>query len=81
MKGFTPTINPLECWENDPELIEVHAQHLVRAFEEILQDTKLTNYMRAILKPCIYVLLTLHDCNLKDLQTFLRGNNKRFIEI
>jgi len=33
--------------------IELYTQQLVLVFEEIIPDIKLSNYMKAILTPCI----------------------------
>jgi len=75
-KWNTPTINPLECWSNDANEIEVKANQLVRAIQEMIPEAKLTNYMRAILKPCIYVLLTLKTCTFENLQEFMWDENE-----
>ena len=56
-KNHTPTMNPLECRHTNAVAKEIQANQLVRAIEEMIPDTKLSNHMRAILKPCIYVLL------------------------
>lgn len=70
-KGHTPTINPLECWDKKLLDIEIKSNQLVRAIEEMIPDVKLSNHMRAILKPCIFVLLTLHTSTFEDLQELL----------
>ena len=75
-KGHTPTINPLECWDKKLLDIEIKSNQLVRAIEEMIPDVKLSNHMRAILKPCIFVLLTLHTSTFEDLQEFLWENNQ-----
>jgi len=71
MKGYTRTINPLECRDTDPDLIELQAQNLVRAFESLVPDAKLSAYMRTLLKPCLFVLLSNSDSNLYDLKQLL----------
>ncbi len=57
LKGFVATINPLEFWSTDIREKELYANHLVDAFEEMLDESSLTTHMKALLKPCIYVLL------------------------
>lgn len=79
-KDYTPTLNPLECWETNPIHIEIRANQLMRVFEEMIPDAKLSNYMKAVLKPCLYVLLKLHTCSLHDLQEFLTNEESIFIE-
>lgn len=37
----------------------------------MIPEAKLSNYMKTILKPCVYTLLTRKTANLKDLQNFL----------
>lgn len=74
-KWHTPTINPLECRLKEPLEIELMANQLVTAFQEMIPDSKLSNQMKTILKPCIYVLLSLNTCNLVHLQEFMNDKN------
>jgi hypothetical protein len=46
----------------------------------MLPDAKLSNYMRALLHPCLYTLLTLKTATLVDLQDLLQGKNEYLIE-
>jgi len=57
----------------DPLLWKDHTFCLnpFEAIEELLPDTKLSTNMKALLKPCIYVLLSVQWSSLKDLQNFL----------
>jgi hypothetical protein len=80
LRGYCFTINPLEFRSNDKAEKELYANHLVEAFEEILSDTKLTNHMKALLKPCLYVLIGLKNCSLLDLQDMLIGKRGDLIE-
>jgi len=64
-------LNPLECRLTDPLEIELVANQLVTAFEEMIPDARLSNQMKAVLKPCLYVLLSLHTSTLEDLQEFM----------
>jgi len=57
-KGHTPVVNPLECDAKNALDIEIQANQLLRAIQEMIPDAKLSNYMRAILKPCLYVMLS-----------------------
>jgi len=43
------------------------------AIQEMIPDARLTNFMKAILKPVIYVLLSLHTCSLRDIQDFMKA--------
>jgi len=61
----------MECRERNSLDREIKANQLVRAIQEMIPDAKLTNFMRAILKPVIYILLSLNTSTLADIQTFL----------
>lgn len=56
-KNYTPCLNPFEFENRDSVSIELYIQQLITVFEEIIPDTKLSNYMKAILAPSIGVLL------------------------
>jgi len=79
-KSFTPTINPLECRLKTPRELDIQTNQIVRALEEMLPDAKLSLTMRAIIKPCIYTLLSLHTCTLEDLQAFLGDTAQTLLE-
>gem|GEM_PF-2505495 len=79
-KTHTPTINPLECRFKTPRELDIQTNQLVRALEEMLPDDKLSNTMRAIVKPCIYVLLSLQTCTLENLQAFLADTSQIRVE-
>ena len=79
-KWNTPTINPLQCWETNSLDIEIQANQLVMAIQEMIPDARLTNFMKAILKPVIYVLLSLHTCSLRDIQDFMKAEEWERIE-
>ena len=53
----TPCINPFELRERTKESIELHTQQLTRVFSEMIPDARLTNYMKAVLKPCLATIL------------------------
>lgn len=40
----------------------------------MIPEARLTNYMKALLKPCIYTLLKMNSCTLQDLQDFMSKN-------
>jgi len=79
-KNHTPTINPLECRDKNPADIEIKANQLVIAIQELIPDAKLSNYMKAILKPCLFVLLSKKTATLEDLQEFLWEDNQFRLE-
>lgn len=74
--GHTFRINPLQPPPNStPQEREVIAQQLVGAFEELLKGGAggtLSVNMRALLMPCIVVLLDDGNKTLIDLQNFMR---------
>jgi len=79
-KGNTPTINPLQCRKTNSLDIEIQANQLVMAIQEMIPDARLSNFMKALLKPVIYVLLTLHTCSLKDIQSFMQQEKGEWVE-
>lgn len=78
--GHSWRINPLQPPEGStPEEREVIAQQLVGAFEELLKGgagSSLTVNMRALLLPCLIVLLDAGDKTLVHLQDFLRDETE-----
>lgn len=71
-EGYTATINPLELWSRSLRDIEITTQSLVNVFEELIPDARLTNYMKALLNPCIATLLSLKTSSITDLKDFMR---------
>jgi len=69
--GLTPCINPFELSDYNKTNIELHTQQLTRVFEELIPDAKLTNYMKAVLKPCLTTLLSSRSSSMEDLKDFL----------
>src|SRR5512132_1693314 len=69
--GFSPVINPLQVSDRSPENIDLMAQLFVSAFNEIMDDSKLTLNMKVLLHPCVSVLMELGDASLPDLQYLL----------
>ncbi|MEZ4950649.1 MAG: hypothetical protein R2784_14880 [Saprospiraceae bacterium] len=63
-KGHDTCINPLEVRDNSKR-VELTTQQLVRVFGEMIPEARLTNYMKALLKPCIYTLLKMKTCTLQ----------------
>lgn len=75
-------MNPLEIPDKSEENIELYTQQLVRVFEEMIPDAKLSNYMRAILTPCIATLLHYGSTDLTHLQQFMsKSHSHKWIEI
>jgi|TARA_A100000171_G_C2139707_1_gene153904 Type IV secretory system Conjugative DNA transfer len=71
-QNHTPAFNPLDL----PEGVnaDVYAQQLVSAFEHLLEGDgghSLTVNMRALLLPCLKVLLKMEGATLLDLQRFM----------
>ena len=73
-------INPLDCFTKNSLDIEIQANQLLKAIEEMIPDAKLTNFMRAILKPCLYVLLTHRTATFLDLQEFLMQEDGHWVQ-
>jgi hypothetical protein len=69
--GFSPVINPLQVSDRSPENIDLMAQLFVSAFNEIMDDSKLTLNMKVLLHPCVSVLMELGDASFPDLQCLL----------
>ena len=61
----------MECRERNSLDIEIKANQLVRAIQEMIPDAKLTNFMKAVLKPVVYILLSINTSTIADIQTFL----------
>lgn len=71
-EGHTVTINPLELRSWSLRDIEITTQSLVGVFEELIPDARMSNYMRALLNPCIATLLSLKTASITDLKDFMR---------
>lgn len=83
-KGYTPSFNPLTL----PNSInpDVYAQQLVSVFEQLLDGdggNTLTVNMRALLLPCLKVLLKMNGATLLDLQRFMAKDERatKYIEL
>lgn len=75
-----PCFNPMECRERNSLDIEIKANQLVRAIQEMIPDAKLTNFMKAVLKPVVYILLSINTSTIADIQTFLWQEEWHFVE-
>lgn len=73
-------MNPLECRVKEERDIELRANQIVTAFEEMIPDAKLSNQMKAVLKPCVFVLLSLKTATFEDLQEFMSENSQRWVK-
>jgi len=80
-KWHTRVINPLECDAKTSLDMEIQANQLMRAIQEMIPEAKLSNFMRAILKPCLYVMLSKYGTNLSDLQDMLMQEEWHWIEL
>lgn len=77
-----PTVNPLDIRDKSPQNVDITAQALFEAFEQILDNTSLTVQMEALLIPCLTVLLLRPDSTLLDLQRFMNDErNSDFVEL
>lgn len=72
--NLTPTINPMRMKNISENSIEVLAQELIYAFENIL-ETEFSNNMEALLTPLIYTLLRKGDSGIDELVRFLDDEN------
>ena len=84
IKGYTFTLNPFQVsLKKDPEkTIKVVTEQLVSVFEEIVPRATLSNYMKAIVAPCIATLLRKGNSSLLDLQRFMDDdNNQDLVEL
>lgn len=67
----TPSIDIFYTPNNDEKTVEVIAENLVTAFDEIIADTSVSANMKALLMPCISVLLRRKGSSIADLQRFM----------
>ena len=67
----TPSIDIFSPPSNDEKTIEIYADNLVKAFDEIISDASLSTNMEAVLSPCISVLLRRPNSSIEDLQRFM----------
>jgi hypothetical protein len=78
----TPCIDIFSPRDYEEDTIEIEANNLVNAFQEIIGDASLSAQMETLLKPCIAVLLRREHSTLHDLQRFMIGDdNKDLIEL
>lgn len=68
---YTPSINPFQVKDKSEKNIDAVSQALYLAFEELLKSTTLSNQMKAVLIPCICVLLRMENASIDDLQIFM----------
>ena len=80
-KGYTPCINPLQIEGITRENAEIYAQSLEEVFAEMIPDAKLSNYMKAILQPCLTTLLLTKCCSLPDLQAMLQEEDNQRVHL
>ena len=81
-EGMTPCINPFELSDYSKWNIELHTQQLTKVFEELIPDAKLSNYMKAVLKPCLTTLLSSRTASMEDLKDFLSASkSEKWIKI
>lgn len=67
----TPSIDIFYIPNDDEKTIEVIAENLVAAFDEIIADASVSANMKALLMPCISVLLRRKGSSIADLQRFM----------
>lgn len=70
-REWSPSIDIFYTPDQDEKTIEVIAENLVTAFDEIIADTSVSANMKALLMPCISVLLRRKDSSIMDLQRFM----------
>ncbi len=79
---YTPTLNPFQLYNNNEYNIELTSQFLVKAFQELVPKSILSNQMSALLMPCITTLLRKKWSSLCDLQTFMNDDlNSSLVEL
>lgn len=79
--GYTPVFNPLETKVTHPRKINRLALRLSRSLEEII-DGEMSPNMRAILFPCLSILLKQPNTNLQDLRNFVdKRKNEELINL
>ena len=79
---MVPTFNPLTLPQPTPHRVDNTAQALVGAFREMLHDTTLSNQMKALLVPCLSVLLTRPGSTLAELMRFMDDDrNEDLVEL
>ncbi|MEP5418800.1 MAG: DUF87 domain-containing protein [Lentilitoribacter sp.] len=70
-RDWSPSIDIFYTPDQDEKTIEVIAENLVTAFDEIIADTSVSANMKALLMPCISVLLRCKGSSIMDLQRFM----------
>lgn len=74
--GHTPVLNPLHISKTDLPSIDIYAQTLTNAFQELWENAELTLQMTSILIPCIATLLLRKGSTLEDLQRFMQDDEE-----
>ena len=81
-KGYTSTINPLQLSDTSDQNIGIMSEQLVKVFDELLQNSAISDNMRAVLEPCISVLMRKGNSSLAELQRFMDdSNNDDLVEL
>ena len=64
-EGYTPTLNPFLMKSGTEKDIINTTSHLLKTFEELVQERGLSGSMRTLLRPCIEAILQDEDPSLK----------------
>ena len=79
-KCETPSLNIFHLPDDDERTVDIVAGNIADAFEEIIADSSISAQMRALLIPCISVILRRNGGSLSDLQRFMvDGENEDLI--
>lgn len=70
-KYHTPCLNIFSLPDDDEKTVDIVAANIADAFEEIIADASISAQMRALLIPCISVLLRRPNSSISDLQRFM----------
>lgn len=85
IEGACPTINPFDVEDLPERLKDVVAQEIIIALEQLMKGESggdLSVNMRAILAPCVQVLIDMPNATLAHLQAFMDGtNNKELVAL
>jgi len=81
-KDYSFILNPFDIKDKSEESLDIYAQELTKAFQEIIKESKLSLQMETLLNVCIYTLLQKGDSTLRDLQRFMHDErNKDLVEL
>jgi len=81
-KNFSIVLNPFDIKDKSDESLDIYAQELTKAFQEIIKESKLSLQMETLLNVCIYTLLRKDNSSLRDLQRFMHDDrNKDLVEL